>query len=341
MGKVTGFMEYERVEEGYKPVPERVKHYKEFVIGLDDASRPRCRARAAWTAARRSATAAARSTTSFRTSTTWCTAGLEERLRGAGLDQQLPRVHRPHLPRALRGGLHAERQRRRGRHQVARARDHRPRLGERLGAPRVAKHQDRQEGGRGRLRPGRHGRRAATGARRPRRDAVREERPHRRPAALRHPRLQDGEDAHRPPRRADEGRGRDLPHRRDGRRRCPLGRAPRSPTGPRKPSRPSSCRRTSTPCCSPAAPSSRATCRCPAATSTASTSRWSSCRSRTSVNAGDKVKGQLRADGKHVIVIGGGDTGSDCVGTSNRHGATQRRAVRADAAAARGREQAR
>ena len=39
------------------------------------------------------------------------------------------------------------------------------------------------------------------------------------------------------------------------------------------------------------------------------------------VNAGDKLKDQLRADGKHVIVIGGGDTGSDCVGTSNRHGA--------------------
>jgi glutamate synthase (NADPH/NADH) small chain len=39
------------------------------------------------------------------------------------------------------------------------------------------------------------------------------------------------------------------------------------------------------------------------------------------VNAGDKVKGQLRADAKNVIVIGGGDTGSDCVGTSTRHGA--------------------
>jgi glutamate synthase (NADPH/NADH) small chain len=39
------------------------------------------------------------------------------------------------------------------------------------------------------------------------------------------------------------------------------------------------------------------------------------------LNAGDKLKSQLRADGKHVIVIGGGDTGSDCVGTSNRHGA--------------------
>jgi glutamate synthase (NADPH) small chain len=37
--------------------------------------------------------------------------------------------------------------------------------------------------------------------------------------------------------------------------------------------------------------------------------------------AGDKLKGQIKATGKHVIVIGGGDTGSDCVGTSNRHGA--------------------
>ena len=39
------------------------------------------------------------------------------------------------------------------------------------------------------------------------------------------------------------------------------------------------------------------------------------------VNAGGTVEGQIRADGKDVIVIGGGDTGSDCVGTSNRHGA--------------------
>jgi glutamate synthase (NADPH) small chain len=39
------------------------------------------------------------------------------------------------------------------------------------------------------------------------------------------------------------------------------------------------------------------------------------------VVAGDKLKSQIRAEGKHVIVIGGGDTGSDCVGTSNRHGA--------------------
>jgi glutamate synthase (NADPH/NADH) small chain len=37
--------------------------------------------------------------------------------------------------------------------------------------------------------------------------------------------------------------------------------------------------------------------------------------------AGDQGVPDLWASGKHVVVIGGGDTGSDCVGTSNRHGA--------------------
>jgi glutamate synthase (NADPH/NADH) small chain len=37
--------------------------------------------------------------------------------------------------------------------------------------------------------------------------------------------------------------------------------------------------------------------------------------------AGDAVAGQIVATGRHVVVIGGGDTGSDCVGTSNRQGA--------------------
>jgi glutamate synthase (NADPH/NADH) small chain len=39
------------------------------------------------------------------------------------------------------------------------------------------------------------------------------------------------------------------------------------------------------------------------------------------VVAGDEVTDQIRAGGKRVVVIGGGDTGSDCVGTSNRQGA--------------------
>jgi glutamate synthase (NADPH) small chain len=38
------------------------------------------------------------------------------------------------------------------------------------------------------------------------------------------------------------------------------------------------------------------------------------------VNQGDVLSNQILATGKHVIVIGGGDTGSDCTGTSNRQG---------------------
>ncbi len=38
-------------------------------------------------------------------------------------------------------------------------------------------------------------------------------------------------------------------------------------------------------------------------------------------NAGDDVSGQIVAAGRHVVVIGGGDTGSDCIGTSFRQGA--------------------
>ena len=37
MGKVTGFMEFERVKDSYKPVSERIKNYQEFVLGLDDS----------------------------------------------------------------------------------------------------------------------------------------------------------------------------------------------------------------------------------------------------------------------------------------------------------------
>ncbi|GGF32253.1 dihydropyrimidine dehydrogenase subunit A [Marmoricola endophyticus] len=36
---------------------------------------------------------------------------------------------------------------------------------------------------------------------------------------------------------------------------------------------------------------------------------------------GQEVEGQIRADGKNVVIIGGGDTGADCLGTSTRHGA--------------------
>ncbi len=42
-------------------------------------------------------------------------------------------------------------------------------------------------------------------------------------------------------------------------------------------------------------------------------------------NAGDVIPGEegISASGKHVVVIGGGDTGSDCIGTSRRQGAKE------------------
>ncbi|MBY0176751.1 glutamate synthase subunit beta [Curtobacterium herbarum] len=38
-------------------------------------------------------------------------------------------------------------------------------------------------------------------------------------------------------------------------------------------------------------------------------------------NAGTVVDNQISAEGKHVVVIGGGDTGADCIGTAHRQGA--------------------
>ena len=60
-----------------------------------------------------------------------------------------------------------------------------------------------------------------------------------------------------------------------------------------------------------------------AASSRASISRWISCRSRTAASAASRSDGvePILATGKHVVVIGGGDTGSDCIGTSIRQGA--------------------
>ena len=39
------------------------------------------------------------------------------------------------------------------------------------------------------------------------------------------------------------------------------------------------------------------------------------------VSLGEDVQGQIRADGKNVVIIGGGDTGADCLGTAIRQGA--------------------
>src|SRR5438552_14219636 len=37
MGKITGFLEYEREDRDYEPVEERVKHWREFMLPLPEA----------------------------------------------------------------------------------------------------------------------------------------------------------------------------------------------------------------------------------------------------------------------------------------------------------------
>ncbi len=55
----------------------------------------------------------------------------------------------------------------------------------------------------------------------------------------------------------------------------------------------------------------------------ASTRRWSTCRGPTGCRRAISTAPPITAEGKHVVIIGGGDTGADCLGTSHR----QRRRV--------------
>ena len=223
MGRPTGFLEVERVERGYEKPAARKKSWQRV--------RP--------SAARAGAARAGLALHGLRHPVLprglpgqQPDPGLEQPglsrpvAAGAGcaaLDQQLPGIHRPHLPGAVRGVLHAEHRRQPGHDQNDRMRDRRPRLAGRLDRAAGAGPAHRQAGGGGRVGTGRHGLRPAIGARRPCRDLVREGRPDRRAAALRHPRLQDGERADRPPGRADGGgRGR-VPHL--GRSRASMSRS--------------------------------------------------------------------------------------------------------------------
>ena len=77
----------------------------------------------------------------------------------------------------------------------------------------------------------------------------------------------------------------------------------------------------STRSCSPAAQRAPRS-PCPAVTSRASASRWITCPNRIDdVRATRLMTAAVTAAGKHVIIIGGGDTGADCLGTVHRQGA--------------------
>ena len=194
------------------PCSERVRHYREFVLTLDRRRPRRSRARAAWTAAFRSARAAARSTTSFRTGTTSSIATSGSRRSTC--------CTRPTTSPSSPAASARRRARRRARSTSTtipvgiKSIEHfiiDKGWEEGWVVPLPPAREDRQARRRRRLGPGGPGVRAAARARRPRRRAVREDRPHRRPAALRHPRLQDGEAPDRPAHGADVERGRRVP----------------------------------------------------------------------------------------------------------------------------------
>jgi glutamate synthase (NADPH/NADH) small chain len=240
MGKITGFMEFERIEEGYKPVPERLKNYKEFVIGLshEQAKTQAARCMDCGTPFCNNGCPVNNIIPDFNDLVYQAATG-KTRIDGVAQHQQLPRVHRPHLPRALRGRLRGELQRRRGGHQVDRARHHRPRLGRRLGqAPLPPKSR------RARKWPwsaaGPAGLAAAQQLARVGHEVTVFEKNDRVGGLLRYgiPDFKMEKIAHRPPCRADAGRRRGVPNRRAGGRTGP--RTARSPTGPKKPSAPNS-----------------------------------------------------------------------------------------------------
>jgi ferredoxin len=128
MGTLTGFMEYERLEEGYLPVPKRVKNHKEFVIGLkeDEAKIQTARCMDCGTPF---CIGGCPVNNIIPTSTTWSIGRNGSTPSRSSVDQQLSGVHRTHLSGAVRSCLYAQCQRRSGRHQEHRARDHRSRLG--------------------------------------------------------------------------------------------------------------------------------------------------------------------------------------------------------------------
>ena len=100
-----------------------------------------------------------------------------------------------------------------------------------------------------------------------------------------------------------------------------------------------SARDVSTPSACAWGPASRGNFACPAPTWAASTSPWSSSPSRTAASPATRRCRQptciLTPKDKHVIVVGGGDTGSDCVGTAIRQEARIRHAIGNPAPAAR------
>ena len=137
-------------------------------------------------------------------------------------------------------------------------------------------------------------------------DGLRTRRPDRRTAAVRHPRLQDAQGHHRSAARADGRRGHRVPTR--------------APTSARRRADRSARDYDAVVLAVGALAAARAD-QSPVANWPASTRPWTYLPQGNRVQAGDIAQPDIDAAGKHVIIIGGGDTAADCLGTANRQGA--------------------
>ncbi len=215
MGKATGFLEFERRNEAYEAPLARVKHYKEFVHALS----------------RRRREDPGRALHGLRHSVLQqrlpgeqhhsglqrpgFPAELEDRDRGPAFDQQLPRVHR-----AASARRRAKRPARSASTTIRSASSRSSTRSSTKPGPKAGSRRSRRSTRPARRWPssdrGLPGLAAAQQLARAGHDVtrVREERSHRRIAALRHPRFQARKVADRPPHAADGSRGRDVPHQR-------------------------------------------------------------------------------------------------------------------------------
>ena len=229
----------------------------------------------------------------------------------------------------MRGSLHAEHQRRAGRHQDDRARDRRPRLGE--GLDRAANRRESKTGKKvAVVGSGPAGLAAAQQLARAGHDVHVFEKNAKPGGLLRYGIPDFKMEKHIIDRRVEQMEAEGVAFH------CGVARRQGSPIGGNELRGP-----TSTRCCSPAAPSSRATCRVPGRDldGVHFAMEFLPQQNRPST-ASRQGREPDPADGKHVIVIGGGDTGSDCVGTIEPPGREVGDAVRDHADAARAGEQA-
>ncbi len=118
MGLATGFLEIERKERSYEKIEQRLKNYNEFVLPM-----PLGRGLAAGRALHglrhpvlpRPTGCPVNNHIPDWNELVYAGDRWKDALEQPALDQQLPGVHRPHLPGAVRGVVHAEHRRQPGR----------------------------------------------------------------------------------------------------------------------------------------------------------------------------------------------------------------------------------